>query len=164
MLLIVSHQHVVPLHIIIARLYFSAHWCPPCRKFTPLLAEAYNAHKKFLLEEQEDGTTTTNNEEANNNAPVGEIEVIFISLDSVQSEYDTYRSNTMPWLSVPFANLHKLRIKDALSKKYSVAGIPYLVVLDSFGEVVTKKGRGEYAVYFRGEYQKGGASVGCVVS
>lgn len=27
-------------------LYFSAHWCPPCRKFTPLLAEGYKNSTK----------------------------------------------------------------------------------------------------------------------
>merc|ERR1712130_667492 len=25
-------------------IYFSAHWCPPCRGFTPVLAESYNAY------------------------------------------------------------------------------------------------------------------------
>ncbi|KAL1470713.1 hypothetical protein MTO96_024070 [Rhipicephalus appendiculatus] len=27
-------------------LYFSAHWCPPCRMFTPVLAEAYKEMKE----------------------------------------------------------------------------------------------------------------------
>mmetsp|Transcript_17447 Transcript_17447/g.37701 ORF Transcript_17447/g.37701 Transcript_17447/m.37701 type:complete len:163 (+) Transcript_17447:113-601(+) len=128
-------------------LYFSAHWCPPCRKFTPLLAEAYNAHKEYLAGDGE----------------VGEIEVIFVSSDSVQSEYDNYRG-TMPWLSVPFSNLHKLGIKDKLSGKYSVRGIPALIILDgNSGELVTKNGRGEYGSYFKGEYQSTSSS-GCTVS
>ena len=74
--------------IIYNRLYFSAHWCPPCRKFTPILATAYNAHDLS----SRDGNT--GNDVA---TTADEIEVIFISLDSVKSEYDAYRSN-MPWL------------------------------------------------------------------
>merc|ERR1712023_590324 len=27
-------------------IYFSAHWCPPCRSFTPMLAKAYTSHLK----------------------------------------------------------------------------------------------------------------------
>ena len=27
-------------------LYFSAHWCPPCKKFTPILAKQYDLHLK----------------------------------------------------------------------------------------------------------------------
>ena len=27
-------------------LYFSAHWCPPCRQFTPLLARAHAQAKQ----------------------------------------------------------------------------------------------------------------------
>ena len=142
--------YVISIHSTFGRLYFSAHWCPPCRKFTPLLADAYNAHKEFI------STGDDHND-------VGEIEVIFISLDSVQSQYDQYR-NTMPWLSVPFSNLHKLRIKDELSGKYGVKGIPDLIVLDgNSGEVVSRNGRGEYASYFKGEY-KTGSSLGCIVS
>merc|ERR1719189_1069843 len=34
-------------------IYFSAHWCPPCRGFTPVLAETYEtlakAGKKFEI-------------------------------------------------------------------------------------------------------------------
>lgn len=133
-------------------LYFSAHWCPPCRKFTPVLAEAYNAHKKYLSGDN------------NDDADAGEIEVIFVSSDSVQSEYDQYRG-TMPWLSVPFPNLHKLLIKDNLSGKYGVRGIPCLVILDgSDGTLVSKDGRGAYSSYFKGEYNTSSGSSGCVVS
>jgi hypothetical protein len=34
------------------------------------------------------------------------IKVVFILLDSVKSEYNSYRCKLMPWLSVPFVNLH----------------------------------------------------------
>jgi len=30
--------------------YFSAHWCPPCRGFTPLLKEAYGAELMTYVE------------------------------------------------------------------------------------------------------------------
>ena len=29
--------------------YFSAHWCPPCRNFTPILQDFYNVSTKVLL-------------------------------------------------------------------------------------------------------------------
>ena len=28
-------------------LYFSAHWCPPCRQFTPVLSKMYTEIKKL---------------------------------------------------------------------------------------------------------------------
>ena len=32
-------------------IYFSAHWCPPCQRFTPLLADFYDEHKdKYSFE------------------------------------------------------------------------------------------------------------------
>ena len=36
-------------------LYFSAHWCPPCRQFTPLLARAYSQAKQAGLADKARG-------------------------------------------------------------------------------------------------------------
>lgn len=61
-------------------LYFSAHWCPPCRGFTPKLAEFYKKHhleKKF--------------------------EIVFVSSDKNESEWKSY-FNEMPWIALPFAD------------------------------------------------------------
>ena len=139
----------------------SAHWCPPCRRFTPLLAAAYEAHEKYL-EEGEQGSSDVANADADDS--VGEIEVIFVSFDSVKSEFDNYR-NTMPWLSVPFANLHRLQIKEKISKQYNISGIPALIIMDgTSGNLVSMNGRGLYTVYFKGEYSSSSSSWGCAVS
>lgn len=34
-------------------LYFSAHWCPPCRGFTPLLSAAYEGYKNKFGDDSE---------------------------------------------------------------------------------------------------------------
>ncbi|KAI3408326.1 uncharacterized protein J3R85_020317 [Psidium guajava] len=54
-------------------LYFSAHWCPPCRAFLPVLTEAYEKIK------------------ANDNA----FEVIFISSDKDQTAFDNFCSDAV---------------------------------------------------------------------
>ena len=46
-------------------LYFSAHWCPPCKQFTPVLAELY---KKL----QASGT---------------DLEIIYVSLDRTPDQF-----------------------------------------------------------------------------
>merc|ERR1712087_6314 len=96
--------------------YFSAHWCPPCRGFTPVLSAAYNAK-------------TMN------------AEVVFVSSDRDEAGFNEYYGE-MPWLALPF---DARDAKQKLASKYGVSGIPMLVVLNSNGELVTGEGRAKYA-------------------
>jgi len=97
-------------------IYFSAHWCPPCRGFTPVFAEKY---KKLL--------------DAGKN-----FECIFASSDENDTTFNQYY-NEMPWLALPFA---ERTLKNQLAQKYRCQGIPYLVVLDGkTGEEITTNGR-----------------------
>jgi thiol-disulfide isomerase/thioredoxin len=57
-------------------IYFSAHWCGPCRQFTPQLVKTYNAMKA-------------------RNCP---IEILFISADRSQEDMESYFA-TMPWVA-----------------------------------------------------------------
>jgi nucleoredoxin len=96
-------------------LYFSAHWCPPCQRFTPMLANWYSTSLK------DKG-----------------LEVVFVSSDRDQKSYDEYYGE-MPWLSVPY---DAKAVKAALDKKFKVEGIPTIILLDSDGNLLNKDGRG----------------------
>lgn len=95
-------------------LYFSAHWCGPCRQFTPKLSAIYENLKK-------EGK---------------KFEIIFTSFDRDASGFNEYYS-TMPWLAIPFGDA---RIQ-GLAKKFSVDGIPTLLICNSEGELISKNGR-----------------------
>jgi len=96
-------------------LYFSAHWCPPCRGFTPKLAKWYSDDL------QGKG-----------------LEVVFVSSDRDQEAFAEYFGE-MPWLALPYA---AREAKEALSRKYKVRGIPSLVIVDAeTGETITTEGR-----------------------
>ena len=86
-------------------IYFSASWCGPCKKFTPVLAQLYTKlnkkGKKF--------------------------EVVWISRDRSGDEFLEYYQQ-MPWLAVTLDNLEKVLQK--LGPKYELKGIPHLVILD----------------------------------
>lgn len=89
--------------------YFSAHWCPPCRKFTPKLVKLYNEQ-----------------------ARKGQFEVIFVSSDrNEDAMYKYMREARMPWVAVPFKDR-----RGALAKAYAENGIPNLLVLKPDGSVV----------------------------
>jgi len=96
-------------------IYFSAHWCPPCRGFTPKLAERY----KELVGKGEN------------------FEIVFVSSDRDEESFKEYYAS-MPWLALPFAERDT---KAKLSKKFKVSGIPALIILDEQGELINKEGR-----------------------
>jgi len=94
-------------------IYFSAHWCPPCRAFTPELAQAYKNYSSK------------------------DVEIVFASCDQDQGSFEGYFGE-MPWTAIPFGD----KVMAALQTKYGLSGIPMLVVLNGEGALVTKEGRG----------------------
>jgi len=84
-------------------LYFSAHWCPPCRKFTPVLSEAYTK----LKAERDD------------------FELVFVSSDRDQEGFDEYFGE-MTFCALPF---EEREAKSGISKKFGIQGIPSLLIL-----------------------------------
>lgn len=96
-------------------LYFSAHWCPPCRAFTPSLVKFRDEHADQ------------------------DFEVVFVSLDHSEGEKRGYiREMEMKWPSVPGT---RSKAANALAKRFQVRGIPALVVLAPDGSLVTPDGR-----------------------
>ncbi|GFX14188.1 nucleoredoxin-like protein 2 [Trichonephila clavipes] len=102
----------------IVAFYFSAHWCPPCRMFTPVLADFYEEvkDKGFPLE------------------------IIFVSSDrSEDALFDYMNEAHGDWLAVPFGS----PIVEQLKKKFNVQGIPMLIVTKSDGTIVSTNGRSD---------------------
>ncbi|XP_023340804.1 nucleoredoxin-like protein 2 isoform X1 [Eurytemora carolleeae] len=95
--------------------YFSAHWCPPCRQFTPML-------KDFYEEVSDEG-----------------VEIVFVSSDRSKEDMLSYMKESHgDWL----ATEHNSNLTNSLKQKYGVSGIPTLVVCKKDGTVITKDGRG----------------------
>mmetsp|Transcript_13577 Transcript_13577/g.25623 ORF Transcript_13577/g.25623 Transcript_13577/m.25623 type:complete len:151 (+) Transcript_13577:1599-2051(+) len=98
-------------------LYFSAHWCPPCQRFTPILSAFYN--------------------EVNSSG--AQVEVIFVSFDRSQADFNSYRG-TMPFAAIDYENQ---QLRESLGSRFSVRGIPALVLLDRSGNAVKSDCRGD---------------------
>lgn len=90
-------------------LYFASRWAPPCRKFTPILSDAYtkmrNADHK--------------------------IEIIFVSYDTDEEQFEVHYG-IMPFLAAKFG----FDTKDSLIDDLSVEGIPTLVICNNEGKII----------------------------
>ena len=97
-------------------IYFSAHWCPPCRQFTPKLVEFRDAVAKHKFE------------------------IVFVSFDKDKEAMDGYMKETkMGWLAIPFDAAQR----KAVAAEFGVRGIPTLIILDKDGKKITDNGRGD---------------------
>lgn len=97
-------------------LYFSAHWCGPCRQFTPYLKQVYNEWKKQNYQ----------------------VEIVFISGDRDYNEFKSYFNNDHgSWLAIPFES----QKRQTINQHFQVRGIPSLIFLDCYGNVIERDGR-----------------------
>ncbi len=93
-------------------IYFSAHWCPPCRGFTPELVAAYKELK----------------------AKNPDFEVVFVSNDESKDDMQTYMSDyQMPWPAIRFDAIKSV----SAVQRYSGSGIPNLVFVTADGEILS---------------------------
>ena len=101
-------------------LYFSACWCPPCKTFTPELAEWFS-------------TLTSTGNKLN-----GKLEIVFISSDENETEFNNYFKQ-MPWYALPYSDRER---KKSISEQFDISGIPTLIFVDSkTGKIHSKAGR-----------------------
>lgn len=102
-------------------IYFSAHWCPPCRGFTPTLATHYKAYKEKGLP----------------------FEVLFCSSDRDETSFESYYKEMVSqggdWLTLPWSAAEQ---RQSLNELLEIQGIPCLVILDENGRVINKNARG----------------------
>lgn len=101
-------------------LYFSADWCNPCRQFTPDLVSFYN--KMNAQKGKKD-----------------QFEIVWVSRCRDMESFGQYFTH-MNWLALPPEEAMGQR-GQMLSEKYKVKGIPYLVLLDEVGNVITSDAR-----------------------
>ena len=95
-------------------LYFTAKWCPPCRRFTPKLVDFYKSY-----------------------AGRRDFMIVLVSSDRSQEKMAEYlQEYKIPFPAVPYAR----RDSSGIKKDYGGRGIPNLVWLDGQDDVV----RGSY--------------------
>jgi nucleoredoxin len=97
--------------------YFSAHWCPPCRNFTPVLTEWYEMNRDKGKK----------------------LEIVFVSSDRDEASFKEYFGE-MPWHAMSFSARDK---KGAVCQKFGIQGIPTFILFNAkTGDVIDMNGRG----------------------
>lgn len=99
-------------------IYYSAHWCPPCKKFTPKLVNFYNSYSR-----KHDN-----------------FEIIFVSSDRGKAAMEKYITAAgMPWPALEFEQTNS----NHPATNYSGNGIPCLVLIDNKGNVLANSYKGK---------------------
>ena len=120
--MMLQHRVTLPLPLVSRHripVWPLAGWCPPCRHFSPVLAEYARKHADDFV-------------------------VVFMSGDRSADEMRAYVGGSdggkgKPFLAVPF---EKQDIRNRLSSSCGIYSIPTLVIFDENGIQLTKDGRG----------------------